>query len=160
VVLVLAATADPEGVGIGTWLLPPLAFLVVGGGGLLWWVRTATRQLRAQGVDPRRPVPRLDPGHTFAPGRSAKLRGGARIGSRNATVPLVTLSVDEEWARLTGAFRLWIPREEVTGVELVTTVGGSGIRFATRSGSYDAVVFWTTKPTAVLDAFRRFRWPA
>jgi hypothetical protein len=150
----IAQQASP---GLGALVAPLLIFVVLGGA-LVTWVVVSGRQLRAQGHDPSRLPPKRDIDHEFDPATSKKVRGGGRVGSWNATMPLVTLTADSAWVRLSGALKVWIDREDVTHVQAVRTAGGSGIRFASRSGAYDGVVFWCS-PSSILPDLQRFGWP-
>jgi hypothetical protein len=115
--------------------------------------------LARSGYDRRRRPPTTVPGHSFGPLASARLRGGGRVGWSNSTWPLVTLTVDESWARMSWSPEVWIRRADVTSVVPVRVLGSRGIRFRSQGGAYDGVIFWTYSPTKALDAFGRFGWP-
>jgi hypothetical protein len=56
--------------------------------------------------------------HEFDRTATEHFRGGGRIGLWQATVPLATLDVDDEWLRLRVApLELWLPKEDFGGIE-------------------------------------------
>jgi hypothetical protein len=119
-------------------------------------------RLKRQGYRPDKAPPVRDVDHTFDPATSVRFRGGARIGRVNASAPLVVLSIDREWAHLSGIRPLWIDRRDVLAVRTITTTlppGDNGLRFATDDGALDGVIFWTTKAPAVSEALARLGWP-
>ena len=145
-------------------LLVILAFIF----GPLGWLALGSRQLRRQGYRNERLPPSINPEHAFDPSQTYRVRCGARIGRRNATVPLVTLRVDERWAQISvggslsffgGPTPVWIDRSVVAAVRRVHVAFSPGIRFVTVDGRYDGVVLWTYKPEALLDSFRDRDWP-
>jgi hypothetical protein len=136
-----------------------LSIFVLMAAALITWGVRAQRKLRQQGYDPKAPMPLHWSDHTFDPERSSSFRGGCRVGQVNATWPLVTLTLDHEWVHLGGYTAIWVPRSAVARVEAITVTGGPGIRFASPTGEFDAVIFWATNPTAVLAAFEWFGWP-
>jgi len=88
-------------------------------------------------------------------------RGGALIGSTNATPPFAKLSFDRDGA----AIGIWpfdratILRSNVVEIKRIRVLGSTGIRFVGRSGEYDSVVFWTSDAATVLWELRAWGWP-
>ncbi len=124
------------------------------------------RRLEAQGHRPSVAPPSAAPKHSFDEARSARFRGGSRVGKANATVPLIRLRADEGWIHVTGGLRMfggpppvWIERCAVDRVGRVSVLHNSGISFEAADGRYDGVIFWTFHPDAVLDALRERGWP-
>ena len=145
-------------------VLIPVAAVVSGGIALLR--RVIARQLERQGHRPSQLPPDVDPGHRFVPDRSVTFRGGARVGTGNASIPLVTLRADEQWAQTSGAGLtfggvppVWIDRAVVTAVRAIDVPTSPGVRFDSTDGRYDGVVFWTYGRTAVLAALHGLGWP-
>lgn len=136
-------------------LLIPIAFL---GAFLLlgWGIQV---RLKRQGYRPGQRPPSRSVTYAFDPPNSVKLKGGARVGRYNATVPLVTLTLDQNWAHLSGFASVWISRSEVEGVRRINGTLGSGIMFDTADGRLDGVIYWTFEPARVLRAFDWYDWP-
>jgi hypothetical protein len=75
-------------------------------------------------------------------------------------VPFVALSIDREWAHLSGLAPVWIDRREVQAARAITSaLPGDGLRFVTDDGALDGVIFWTFDAPAVTEAFVRLGWP-
>jgi hypothetical protein len=134
-----------------------LVIFVIAAGGLLTLGFRVQGRLRQQGFDPNAPSPLRSSDHTFDPQRSATFRGGCRLGQMNATAPLCRLTLDGEWAHLSGFVSVWVPRSAVTRVEAMRTA--TGIRFSSPTGEFDAVIFWSFDRAAVIAAFSSFGWP-
>jgi len=119
------------------------------------------RRLKAQGYkrSRRRPL-QPDVSHVFNLGQSTSIRGGARVGWSNASVPLARLVIDENWAHIRAPLLrdVWIHRPNVSAVRRIRGLMGPGLQFVSRTGEYDGVIFWTFAPDAVLSSFRRFGW--
>jgi hypothetical protein len=136
--------------------------------GFVWLLRfSLSRHLQRQGYRPSRLPPALDPDHEFDMTHSVSFRGGSRVGRGNATMPLVQLRFDDDWAHLSGAGQffggpapVWIDRSAVLGVRRISAPLGRGIRFDTSDGRYDGVIFWTSSPGEVLDALHDHNWPS
>ena len=134
-----------------------LAIVMFGGMGALFF--GSERRFRASGYDRRRRPPGSTPNHVFNPASSASLRGGARVGWSNASWPLVKLTVDQDWLKLAWVPPVWMPREEVTAVEVIRGMMGPGVVFRSADGRFDGVIFWTFSTAAVLATLERFGWP-
>jgi hypothetical protein len=107
------------------------------------------------------PTPHIVTDHRFDPSGSASFRGGAINGSVNATVPLVRLTLDEQWAHLHGVggiMDLWVPRNQVDEVAAYRIPPHGAIRFHNAGGGFDSIAFWTFTPDRVLAQFQRFGW--
>lgn len=80
-----------------------------------------------------------------------------------ATWPLVTLTLDREYVRLSVLGRLsgpiWIARDEVIEVAVRRDGLGSSIWFASESGHFDGVSYRSFDPLRVLAAFAAAGWP-
>lgn len=108
-----------------------------------------------------RPTPKREVIHTFEPPRRTDV-GGVRAGWWNATYPLVTLSVDGDWARISIGFGLrsiWIARSEVWQVRYVRAWLSSGIMFDATDDAFAGVVYWTFSANRVLRMFAEAGWP-
>lgn len=116
-------------------------------------------RLKRQGFRPGQTPPGRSVRYSFDPENSVKLRGGSRIRRINASVPLVTLTLDHEWAHLSGIAPVWINRSNVHLVRRIKGTLGSGIMFDTPDGQLDGTIFWTFDPSGVLYAFEWYRWP-
>jgi hypothetical protein len=138
---------------------PAIVVVVVFGAGVLLFVRSELRLVRRYGYRPRRLPPQAVPGHRFDPHHSSSVRVGARVGWVNATIPLVTLTVDRSWARLSGPIPVWIPRTQVTQIRAVPAFLSHAIQFRSTSGDLDGVVVWTHSGRRVLDLLASFGWP-
>ena len=124
--------------------------------GLVVWM---SLRLKRQGYRMSQSPPSRSISHEFDPANSVKLKGGSRIGGANASVPLVTLTLDHEWAHLSGLSPVWIKRSEVEQVRRINGTLGSGIMFDTAEGQLDGVIFWTFDSPQVLHAFGWYGWP-
>ncbi len=123
------------------------------------------RRMEAQGLRPSVAPPSAAPDHAFDEARSVTFRGGSRVGTANATVPLIRLRADDEWIHLTGGLpmfggppRVWIDRSAVDRVGRISRRLSPGIRFEAADGRYDGVIFWTFDPDKVLDALQEHGW--
>jgi hypothetical protein len=120
------------------------------------------RDLRAfrAGFRKTRPLVQEVPAHTFDAEHALELKGGARVRWLNVTGPFVTMSVDEEWARLRGPIpTVWVNRQSVTAVKRVTGPLGSSILFRSDDGRYDAVAFRTLGARGILESLTKLGWP-
>lgn len=140
---------------IAGMLLAPAVFF----GAFIVLVWRMQSRLKRQGYRPRQQPPSRSVRYSFDPENSVKLRGGSRVGRANASVPLVTLTIDHEWAHLSGLVPVWIGRSEVEKVRPIKGTLGSGIMFDTPDGELDGTIFWTLEPPRVLAAFEWYRWP-
>ena len=115
--------------------------------------------LRRQGFDPKRAPSNKPSGHVFA-NDAARWRCGARAGRMNATIPLVTVTFDDQWLHVEGVptYDIWIDREVVGRVDTIRFLWSPGIRFAADAGVYDGLIIWTRGGMA--EALRQARWPA
>lgn len=102
-------------------------------------------RLTRHGYHPIDP-PGIKSEHRFEPATSTSLTGGARVGRMNASVPLVTLVLDEQGAHLSQVGARWIARDGVTYVSPVRRPFRWGLRFNTEEGDLDGLIFWTFNP--------------
>jgi hypothetical protein len=121
-----------------------------------WW------RLRRFGYRPFWTAPLAGSGHHFDPGRSASFRGGGANAPMLLSVPLVRLEVDPMWAHLTASrerIDVWIPQTAISEVQTVGMFGTTAFRFASPTGDFDGVLFFTTAPEKLLAALTASGWP-
>lgn len=122
----------------------------------------SAKRRKAAGYQRRQPDPVFTTNHQFDPDNSPSFRGGAVNHSINATMPLVSLTLDEQWAHLYGTggiIDVWIPRDHVESVVSYRTPPHSAIRFQNADGAFDGIIFWTMSPKKILIAFEQHGWP-
>src|SRR5947209_9282292 len=92
--------------------------------------------LRAQGYRWRQPPKQHPAPPAFQAQPSMTIRGGARVGGSNVSIPLVQLNIDSQWAHIQGPLLpdVWIDRATITSVRRARAVIGSGIRFESSTG--------------------------
>jgi len=115
--------------------------------------------LRRRGFRAKRP-PRLRPGYTFDPARSVSMRGFGRIRFWNASAPLVKITFDRRWVKISGFVPLvWIPREAVTAITSSRLSFSRVAHFVTRDGAYDGVLVGSLNSRALFEALASLGWP-
>jgi hypothetical protein len=137
------------------------------------WVMTAAALLAAAVVDQVRlrrngyrrwcNAPVIGGDHLFDRDASASFRGGGAHASVMLSGPIVVLDADPEWIHLYGTggmMEVWISRSRITGIKLIRLTTATAVRFIGAEGEYDGVLFFTFRPTALVDALRTHGWPA
>lgn len=142
--------------------ISPGLLVVAFAGFVAWAVWVSMIAPTRQGYVPGKPPTRRRPDHHFG-SNAARFRGGIRSGWFNASWPLAQMRLDDTWIHIRSAFaNLWIARDEVTEVQRIQlpTLGrlGHGIRFATTTGAFDGVIFWTFRQDEVCSALHDLGW--
>lgn len=92
-----------------------------------------------------------------------EFRGGLRWRWANATYPLATLRVSDDYVVLRSFIvptsEAFVRRDEVLAVAVVRRLAGVGFRVLTADGRCDGAIFWSWSEARVREALARHGWP-
>ena len=138
------------------FLLLPIVLV----GGAIAYIVGCWVGLRRAGFQAKRQPPKQSAPHQFGPGALVRT-GGARVGRFNATVPLVRMTVDQDWANLSGPLiSVWLARTDVSRVRRIRVfpILGDGVMFDSADGRFDGVVFWAVAASEAVACMASLGW--
>jgi len=115
--------------------------------------------LGRQGFRLSKEPPSSSPGYEFVASRSQRITGGVRVRWIPERWPFAAVTLDDQWAFVSGFRPVWVERKSVVGIREIRTPFMNGVLFESLDSRYDGLIFWG-RNVPLIAALERFGWPA